>query len=235
MELQIGELYSIQYVDGDSRIGILEAIETSFLFFINPNTGIIFGVRQSSVENFKKLDTDPTIGTTNRKFSTILMDPPWNERGAGKIKRGADKHYPIMPTPDIIRTVLQCEHWNNINENAHLYMWVTNNFLADGLDVMKAFGFKYVTNFIWVKNRMGLGQYFRGMHEICLFGTKGNKPTEPRTESKSVPSVVYAERGKHSAKPLLSYELIERRSHGPYLEIFARSERNGWTSWGNEV
>ena len=168
-------------------------------------------------------------------FKTVLMDPPWNEQGGGKCKRGADKHYPLMKTPDIIRTILQCEHWNQIGENAHLYMWVTNNFLIDGIQVMQALGFTYKTNFVWVKDKAGLGQYFRGQHELCLFGTKGRRPTEPRTESKNINSVIHAERTKHSKKPDSTYELIERRSYGPYLEIFSRRERPGWTVWGNEV
>jgi N6-adenosine-specific RNA methylase IME4 len=169
-------------------------------------------------------------------FSTVVIDPPWNERGGGHIKRGADRHYPLMKTHDIIKTIYRCEYWDQIEENAHLYMWVTNNFLEDGLFVMKALGFRYVTNFVWVKEKIGLGQYFRGQHEICLFGTRGTKPTAPRTESKSVPSILKAKKTKHSAKPETSYNLIEQRSKGHYLEIFARAERGeDWVVWGNEV
>ena len=168
-------------------------------------------------------------------FKTVLMDPPWNERGGGKIKRGADRHYPLLKTPDIVRVVYGCGHWDQIGDNAHMYMWVTNNFLEDGLFVMRSLGFRYVTNFVWVKDKVGLGQYFRGQHEICLFGTRGKRPTEPRTDSKSISSVIHAKRGRHSAKPLSTYDLIEQRSYGPYLEIFARSNRDGWVSWGNEV
>lgn len=168
-------------------------------------------------------------------IKTVVIDPPYYERGGGKIKRGADRHYPIMKTPDIVRTILRCEHWDNINDNAHMYMWVTNNFLADGLFLIQALGFTYKTNFVWVKPSIGLGQYFRGQHEICLFATKGKKPTEPKTDDRSIPSVVFAEKGRHSAKPIESYELIEKRSKGGYLEIFARSEREGWISWGNEI
>ena len=166
---------------------------------------------------------------------TVLLDPPYYERGGGKIKRGADRHYPIMKTHDIVRTILRCEHWDSLADNCHMYMWVTNNHLADGLFLIQSLGFTYKTNFVWVKPSMGLGQYFRGQHEICLFATKGRKPTEPKTDSKSIASVIHADKGRHSAKPLESYELIEQRSKGGYLEIFARSEREGWISWGNEV
>lgn len=168
-------------------------------------------------------------------IQTVLIDPPWYERGGGKIKRGADRHYPIMRTPDIIRTILRCEHWDKINENAHLYLWVTNNFLSDGLFLIDTLGFKYKTNFVWVKPSMGLGQYFRGQHELCLFATRGKKPTAPKSDDKSIPSVIFADKNAHSSKPIESYDLIEKRSKGDYLEIFARTKRKGWVSWGNEV
>ena len=168
-------------------------------------------------------------------FKTVLLDPAWYERGGGKIKRGADRHYPILKTPQIIEVIYGCEYWKCIDDNAHCYLWVTNNFLEDGLLVMKALGFRYVTNLVWVKDSMGLGQYFRGQHEICLFGTKGSKPTEPRTEAKNIPSIIKAPKQRHSKKPDGFYDLIEQRSKGEYLEIFARSERDGWTSWGNEI
>ena len=195
---------------------------------------------------------------------TIQMDPPWLERGAGKIKRGADRHYPLMKKEDILRTILQSTHWNDVGPDAHLYMWVTNNYLEDGLWVMAALDFRYVTNVCWVKVkedwpdilselvdeqgnlqlnpltwaktlasalRIGLGQYFRGSHELCLFGVRG----ECSKPEKAHPSVFHAPRGEHSAKPERIYEIIESSSPGPYLEIFARSGRPNWTVWGNEV
>lgn len=168
-------------------------------------------------------------------IQTILTDPPFNERGGGKIKRGADRHYPLLKTPEIIQTILSCEHWSNVSPNAHMYMWVTNNFLEDGLFIMKALGFKYKTNLVWVKDSFGLGQYFRGQHEVCLFGTRGNKPTAPKTNAKNIPSVIHSKKERHSKKPESFYDLIERRSEGDYLEIFARTTRDGWISWGNEV
>ena len=168
-------------------------------------------------------------------FRTILMDPPWHERGGGKIKRGADKHYPLLKTKEILPVVFQCEHWKSIAPNSHLFMWVTNNFLADGLWLMDALNYRYVTNLVWMKEKIGLGQYFRGQHEILLFGTRGRKPTEPRTERKDIPSVIQARKGRHSAKPEESYTIIEERSRGPYLELFSRNNREGWTRWGNEI
>lgn len=169
-------------------------------------------------------------------IQTVVIDPPWNERGGGKSKRGADKHYPLLSTPEIVQTIYSCEYWNQIEPHAHLYMWVTNNFLIDGLEVVKALGFTYKTNFVWLKNSMGLGQYFRGQHEICLFATRGSRPTQPRTDRRDISSVLIAPKSRHSEKPLSSYDLIESRSKGRYLEIFARRKiSDQWIAWGNEI
>lgn len=163
-------------------------------------------------------------------FTTIYLDPPWLEVGAGKSKRGADRHYHVMKTDDIIKTIAGCGYWPAID--AHLYMWVTNNFLEDGLKVMAAMGFRYITNIVWVKDKFGLGRYFRGQHELLLFGRRG---AYIETKTNNTSTVVHAPRRKHSQKPDEFYELIERNSTGPYLELFARNTRPGWTSWGNEV
>tara|TARA_A100000164_G_scaffold311851_1_gene289969 strand:- start:627 stop:1154 length:528 start_codon:yes stop_codon:yes gene_type:complete len=170
-----------------------------------------------------------------KKFKTILLDPPWNERGGGRIKRGADKHYELLKTPDIIRVILQSEHWGDLDDNAHMYLWATNNHLEDALFVMKSLGFRYVTNIVWVKDRIGLGQYARGKHEILLFGTRGVKHTSAKKHNNSLASVIEAKRGTHSSKPEESFQWIENRSHGPYLEMFSRNKREGWTVWGKEI
>ena len=107
------------------------------------------------------------------KFKTIYADPPWAEQGGGKTKRGADRHYNLMKTKDIVALPVS----DLADDNAHLYLWVTNNFLEDGLKVMKAWGFKYITNIVWIKQGpVGLGQYFRGAHELLLFGVRGMVP-----------------------------------------------------------
>jgi len=163
-------------------------------------------------------------------FACIVADPPWNERGGGKIVRGAQAKYPLMKTPQIIECMLTAPVWR-VAENAHLWLWVTNNYLPDGLHVMKALGFRYVTNMAWYKDRPGLGQYLRGKHELCLFGVRGRL----KGLSRSVASAFFSERGEHSAKPQEAYDAIERVSPGPRLEMFAREPREGWTVWGNEV
>ncbi len=164
-------------------------------------------------------------------FKTVAMDPPWQEHGGGQIKRGADRHYPTMDIASIIYTVQRADVWT-IDESAHLWLWTTNNFLPDGLTVMSALGFRYVTNLVWCKDKIGLGQYLRGQHELCLFGVRGDAMVP---EVRNVPSVVHAPRGRHSAKPAEAYAAIERVSPGPRLEMFAREPRSGWTVWGSEV
>ncbi len=171
----------------------------------------------------------------NKKYQIIYADPPWNEHGGGQIQRGADRHYPLMPTKDIIS--LNVGHL--ADENAHLYLWVTNNFLEDGLKVMRHWGFKYVTMITWVKDRQGLGQYFRGQTEQCLFGIRGNLPYKIEDEKRCQGSTyLYAKRTKHSEKPIEMRQLIEKvsdREGFNKLELFARQDFEGWDRFGNEI
>lgn len=170
-----------------------------------------------------------------KKYKTVLGDPPWNEIGGGKIRRGADKHYSLMKVDEIIEYMKKIP----FDENCHLYLWVTNNFLEKGLRVMKELKFKYKTNIVWVKDRIGLGQYFRGQYELLLFGVKGNLPYKHKdnpSRSCCVEStVINAKRRKHSQKPVEQYFKIENTSYPPYLEVFARDRREEWDSLGDEL
>lgn len=166
-------------------------------------------------------------------YSTIAADPPWPEKGGGKIKRGADRHYPVLPVRDIPRVMLLDPKWNPADD-AHLYLWVTNNYFADGIRIAADLGFRYVTTITWVKDRAGLGQYFRGQTEHMLFCVRGDGYAV-RTDRKDLTTLITAPRGQHSAKPQEAYDLIEARSRGPYLEMFARQKREGWDVMGNEV
>lgn len=167
------------------------------------------------------------------KYKTVLCDPPWNERGGGKIKRGADKHYPLLKEAQIRDMV---DHWltDALEDDAHMYLWTTNTFLPAGIKLMGDVGFRYVTNIVWVKDRIGIGRYFRGMHELCLFGVRGSG-WSVRTPPNNVASVVRASKRQHSRKPNSFYDLIENRSYGPYLELFARERRPGWDVLGNDT
>jgi N6-adenosine-specific RNA methylase IME4 len=175
-----------------------------------------------------------------KRYRTITADPPWEERGGGKIKRGADRHYPLMSVDEIVE-VLRDVLFFQVEPNAHLYLWVTNTFLAEGIDVMRRIGFDYMSNVVWAKSQYGLGRYFRGQHEIALFGTMG-RGWDVVTDRRDIPSVIHADHRRkeggtrvHSGKPDAFFDLVEARSKGPYLEVFARSGREGWDAWGNQA
>lgn len=114
--------------------------------------------------------------TEQKLYGCCIADPPWNETGGGRIKRGADRHYPLMTTKEIcalgksfVKLVMKSD--------SHLYLWVTNNFLEDGFEVLKAWGYSYVTKIEWLKEgKPGLGQYFRGRTESVLFARRGCPP-----------------------------------------------------------
>ena len=165
---------------------------------------------------------------------TIIADPPWRERGGGKIKRGADRHYPLMSTSQNIEIMKNWLDQHELSDDLHFYLWVTNNFLVDGIRAIEELGFRYITNIIWIKNSIGLGRYFRGKHEICLFATRG-RGFGVITESRSIPSVFHAKKRDHSRKPEEFYELVEKRSKGKYLYMFSRSDRPNWIMTGNEA
>lgn len=131
---------------------------------------------------------------------------------------------------------------NEISDNkCHLYLWVPNALLPEGLEIMKNWGFEYKTNIIWHKitkdgksDRRGVGFYFRNVTEILLFGIKG-KNFRTLSPARSIPNIINARKKEHSRKPEEQYTIIENCSLGPRIEIFARNRRQGWYSWGNEV
>lgn len=142
------------------------------------------------------------IYNTTKKYKTIYIDPPWNEIGGGKIKRGADKHYPLMKTKDIAKIPIK----NLISQDGcHLYMWVTNNFMLDAFYLLKEWGFEYVTLITWNKDRIGLGQYFRGITEHCIFASTHKRlPYKIDANGKRCQGVTgfYEPKTTHSRKPV---------------------------------
>jgi len=178
---------------------------------------------------------------TDQRYRTILVDPPWKEVG-GKDKTGrswgSDRHYPVMSLAEIealpVRDIAD-------EQGSHLYMWVTNNFLPHGLRIMQSWGFRYVTKIDWVKVnkklQCGLGQYFRGASESCLFGVMGRLPYRRNEEGGRLQgrTAIIAPRQRHSQKPDEMREMIEIVSYVPRIELFAREKTDGWDSWGNEV
>lgn len=188
-----------------------------------------------------KLNLEDFLGFVgSRRFGTILIDPPWQfQNRTGKI---APEHrrlsrYGTMSLPEIKALPVS----KIAADTSHLYLWVPNALLPDGLAVMEALGFKYKSNLVWRKIRKdggsdgrGVGFYFRNVTELLLFGVRGKNA---RTLAPGRRQVNYLESRKreHSRKPDEQYAIIEACSCGPYLELFARGERKGWTSWGNEA
>lgn len=166
-------------------------------------------------------------------YRTMVIDPPWDEQGSGKSKRGADRHYDLLKTREIVRTILKSGVFRPDPSGCHLYLWVTNSFLEDGLKVMGSLDFKYKTHLVWAKDSYGLGQYFRQQTELCLFGVFGE--TLMTTNGEKTSNLIREAKRKHSQKPMLFYSLVERNSPEPRLEMFARTRRYGWDSWGDEI
>ena len=164
----------------------------------------------------------------SKKFKVVYADPPWDIAQTGA--RGAINHYEVMNLEDIKAMPIG----ELADDNATLLLWVTNAALPAGLEVMKAWGFEYKTNAAWDKYYMGLGNYFRGSHELLLHGTRGKAPFKFRGQR----STLLFPRTEHSAKPAEMIPLIERVLDGPYLELFARQRPNShgdWSVWGNEI
>ena len=174
------------------------------------------------------------IFNTERKYKTIYIDPPWEEKGGGKIKRGCDRHYNTMKIEEI--AALPIKQLAD-DTGCHLYMWVTNNFLEKGIALLKGWGFQYITTITWQKDRIGLGQYYRGLTEHCLFATIKKRLPYKVINGKRAQGVTgfYEPKTIHSRKPLKMRQMIELVSYEPRIELFAREQFFGWDCWGNEV
>ena len=173
--------------------------------------------------------TAPEPENLSGVFSTIVIDPPWDFGDEGDVDQfGRGKpDYATMPIDDISALPVG----ERAAKDAHLYLWITNRSLPKGFSLLDAWGFRYVTCLTWCKPSIGMGNYFRGSSEQILFGVRGSLPLK----RKNAGTWFAAERPqkKHSSKPAAFYELVESCSHGPYLEMFSRSKREGWTHWGS--
>lgn len=160
-----------------------------------------------------------------KKWRTILADPPWDILQKGNY--GAIKKYDLMSLERIKAMPIN----QLTEENAHLWLWVTNGTLPYASEVLKAYGFTYRSIFTWIKPRFTLGVYLRNATEHLILATRGKAPVKFRGQGTWG---FYPLQG-HSHKPEEVYDLIERVSEGDYLELFARRKRHGWDSWGNEI
>ena len=171
-------------------------------------------------------------------YGTILADPPWRFKNrTGKV---APEHkrlnrYDTLSLEEIMEIPVSLVS----AEKSHLYLWVPNALLQEGLEVMKEWGFQYKANIVWHKIRKdggpdgrGVGFYFRNTTELVLFGIRGKMRT--LSPGRSQVNIIRTQKQEHSRKPLELYQICEKCSPGPYLEIFARGKKEGWDVFGNQ-
>lgn len=183
-------------------------------------------------ENRQKIAAVPepekATAVASAKYATIVIDPPWDwgDEGDQDQLGRARPDYSTMSIEQLER--LDVASLSDVD--CHIYMWITNRSLPKGFRLLEAWGFRYITAITWVKPHFGMGNYFRGQTEHVLFGVKGSQPLK----RKDVGTVFTAARGDggHSSKPKEFLELVESCSPGPFLEMFSRSHREGWVSWG---
>ena len=188
----------------------------------------------------RAIDRDLLGFAGNRRFATILADPPW--RFVNKTGKVAPEHrrlsrYGTMTLDEIVALPVE----QLAAPTAHLYLWCPNALLPDGLAVMKAWGFAYKSNIVWHKVRKdggsdgrGVGFYFRNVTELILFGVRGRSARTLAPGRRQV-NLLATRKREHSRKPDEQYEIIEACSPGPFLELFARGTRKGWVTWGNQA
>jgi len=185
--------------------------------------------RQANAEKAASAADPLKVGA---RFSTLLIDPPWDVADEGDVNQlgRAKADYATMPLADLLKLPVG----QLADNDAHLYLWITNRSLPKGFALLDAWGFRYITNLVWPKASFGMGQYFRGQHELILFGVSGSMPIKRKDASTILPAWGRGA-GGHSSKPQEIYEFVESCSPGPYLEMFARSKRSGWFAWGADA
>lgn len=182
--------------------------------------------------------SEDLLNKVQGRYSTILADPPWQfQNRTGKM---APEHRRLLRYPTMeLKEILALPVAKLAAAKSHLYLWVPNALLQEGLQVMEAWGYTYKSNLVWYKVRKdggpdgrGVGFYFRNVTELVLFGVRGSMRTlQPgRTQV----NVLATRKREHSRKPDEIYDIIESCSPGPCLELFARFRRSGWDQWGNE-
>ena len=192
--------------------------------------------RTGKVDHAHKAVTAAVRRTTLRetalpsnRFRVVYADPPWAYNNSG-LSSSAAAHYETMP----LEKICELSVANICTQETVLFMWATNPLLPEALQVLAAWGFEYKTNLVWVKSKAsGMGWWVRAKHEMLLVGTrKGSLMPEPSSRPDSCFEAPVSE---HSRKPDIVYTMIEKACVGPYIELFSRRSREGWTSWGNEV
>jgi N6-adenosine-specific RNA methylase IME4 len=192
------------------------------------------------VENGSSPSEELLEFASGRRFATILADPPWqfvNRTGKIAPEHSRLSRYGTMGLPQIKKLPVS----GIAAPTCHLYLWVPNALLPEGLETMRAWGFEYKSNIVWHKIRKdggsdgrGVGFYFRNVTELILFGVRG-KNARTLSPGRSQVNYISSRKREHSRKPDEQYSVIERCSPGPYLELFGRGLRSKWATWGNQA
>jgi N6-adenosine-specific RNA methylase IME4 len=186
-----------------------------------------------SIKRLTKISEGTRALPTGQRFPVVYADPPWYFAAYDSVTgtaRNADSHYPCMQTEDICALPVS----GLATDDAVLFLWTTAPHLQESFRVIEAWGFRYATNVVWVKDHIGLGFYVCNQHELLLIATRGDMPCPLPTQRPS--SVITAPRREHSGKPDEACALIERMyPELPKIELFARRARKGWACWGNEI
>ena len=177
---------------------------------------------------------------SGQTFGTVMADPPW--RFTNRTGKVAPEHKRLSRYPTLtLEEICGLPVADHLSDRAHCYLWVPNALLPEGLAVLRAWGFDYKSNIVWHKVRKdggsdgrGVGFYFRNVTEILLFGTRGKQARTLPPGRRQV-NMLQTRKREHSRKPDEQYDLIESCSWGPYLELFGRGVREGWTVWGNQA
>ena len=176
----------------------------------------------------------------NRKFATVLADPPWRfQNSTGKM---APEHKRLSRYSTLSFDEIGCLPVSSLlADTAHLYLWIPNALRPYGLTVLQKWGFEYKSNIVWYKvrkdggpDRRGVGFYFRNVTEMILFGVRGRN-ARTLAPGRRQENIIVSRKREHSRKPDEQYDLIESCSPGPYLELFARGTRKGWVAWGDQA
>lgn len=184
---------------------------------------------KTEVRNVKLQLVNPPQLPQN-KYQVIYADPPWKYDFSETTTREIENQYPTMKLIDICNLNIK----DISADDSVLLLWVTSPKLLEGIEVINSWGFNYRTSLVWVKDKIGMGYYVRSRHELLLIAKKGNLPVPQPSDRPD--SAIMAKRGKHSKKPEIVYELIEKMyKQLKKIELFSRKERKGWKAWGNQV
>lgn len=187
----------------------------------------------------KTIPAEDLLSKGLKSFRTILADPPW--RFTNRTGKMAPEHKRLLRYPTMnIQEIMELPVSQLALPQSHLYLWVPNALILEGLEVMKRWEFTYKTNLVWYKirkdggpNGRGMGFYFRNVTELVLFGIRGGLRT--KAAGRRQVNIILSQKREHSRKPDELYDIIKECSPGPYLELFARHHQPSWSQWGNEI